>query len=161
MKRLVAVASLLTLAAACTSTPERSSVTITEIQPSFEVAANEQGPMTIVTASCGGEPVVFTGTMHIVQRVTADGSGGNHSGFLLQAHLDGVGASGNQYLLNLNESFQKNTDGASTQTFVSRTRVISKGALPNFYAKITIHTTTNANGEITADHADISAECSP
>src|SRR5947209_5743345 len=120
MKRSVALITVVLLAVGCSAEPHDTQRSITGPQPSFAVFTNERQPMTIVTASCGGEPVVFTGTMHVVQRMTVDGSGGSHSGFSLDAHLTGTGASGTEYLLNFNEMFQKNTTEASTQTFVSR-----------------------------------------
>lgn len=58
------------------------------------------------------------------------------------------------------QAFTESLDGgAATLTSVDNFRIIGKGQAPSFLAQAVVHTTINANGNVTADVALTSEEC--
>jgi hypothetical protein len=102
---------------------------------------------------CTGENVAVSGTVHIVSTSTATDSklsGTFHSN--LQA--TGIGqTSGLAYQESVvaNSRFETSLiNGQAMQTFVGRITIVAPGAQNNQTSPIIMHTTMNANGEVTS-----------
>ena len=102
---------------------------------------------------CSGENVAVSGDVHLVSTATVTAntiSGTFHSDF----HAVGLGqASGLAYEENVvaNSSFQTSLiNGEATQTFVGRINVVAPGGGNNQSSPIFMHTTMNADGDITS-----------
>jgi hypothetical protein len=111
---------------------------------------------------CSGEFVVFNGTSSGNITTFTDSSGQFHLTVLDLITGQGQGESGNRYRFSdtLNTSVISAPDFAPfviTQTLTDR--VIAQGNAPNFVLHTTVHTTVNANGEVTANTVKSSAEC--
>jgi hypothetical protein len=60
----------------------------------------------------------------------------------------------------LHESFSESLeDGAATFTSVSNFRIIGKGMAPSYIEQIILHTTINANGDVTSDFSFAGVAC--
>jgi hypothetical protein len=108
-----------------------------------------------------GEDVHITGTLHDMYHFTMDDTGGYHLVLLTQPMgVKGVGlTSGDVYQGtggNI-EQFEGNIEELST--FVNNFRIIGPGPGNNFTVHETYHFTINANGEVTAEVANLSADC--
>ncbi len=111
---------------------------------------------------CTGEVVFITGTVLLVIHETENAGGGTrrivHANF---QGVQGVSETGTRYVQAVasNEIEGGNDQGQSNFTFVDRTRLVSQTSTDNFLASLTFHVTTNANGEVTAEHEFSDAEC--
>lgn len=111
---------------------------------------------------CTGETVTLTGEQVIMVHQVDDGAGGFHETFTIHVHgITAVGASGTQYrsVGAHSDSFSTGPGRAASFTFTVAFLVVSEGGTDNFLAKATVHVTTNANGEPTAEVVDFRAEC--
>jgi hypothetical protein len=109
---------------------------------------------------CNGE--LLEGTQTLIENFTilTDSSGQRHamSTTITTGQLQGT--FGNSYTFSNTFHSSALFDGAPI--IVSEpvdTKVISQGDAPNFVLHQTIHTTINANGELTANISETSAEC--
>lgn len=112
---------------------------------------------------CGEDVIHTEGNLHILVSFTQSD---NHvSG---NFHLNPQGAklvgltTGNEYVGTgmLHESFSESLDGgAATFTFVNNFRLIGKGQAPRLLFQVIVHTTINANGDLTANVELESEEC--
>jgi len=60
----------------------------------------------------------------------------------------------------LHERFSESLNGgAATFTSVSNFRIIGKGQAPNYIEQVILHTTINANGDVTADVSLAGVDC--
>lgn len=117
-------------------------------------------PIDFVITACNGETVIFTGESHMVQNSAANGNGA-HSIVHINFHLEGTGPSGTRYIVNehLNGPFTLTFTGADTQTSEARLVAVAQGSEDNLIVHTFIHTTTNANGEITSTTFEFESEC--
>ena len=110
---------------------------------------------------CNGEPMVFSGYVHLALRFTDDAAGGIHVGQHFDTQgIKGVGAvTGATYTGNeaLNDEF--NAKYGLEETFEHHFSMITHGPLPNFVLHEVEHVTINANGEVTVFLNNFSAEC--
>jgi len=111
---------------------------------------------------CSGELVVFNGTVSGNVTSFMDSSGQIHFTAHQLVTGRGQGALGNRYSFSdtFNTSVMFDPDNAPfviTQSIVDH--VIAQGNAPNFVLHTTVHTTINANGEVTANTVNSSAEC--
>ena len=117
-------------------------------------------PIDFTATACNGETVNISGDSHVVLHLTRDA---NNTTFKthIQFHLSGTSASGIQY--NANEtvdSIEQTTDsGPRVLNSVGQLHLIAQGSADNLVVRTTIHTTVNANGQITATSFDFQVEC--
>ena len=110
---------------------------------------------------CADEVVLVTGEAMIVSHFVTDARGGSHG--LFRMLVDGVAlgeASGDAYSYHLVDNSVGNRVAADeeTRTFLV---MLKRLAPPHdvFVAKITVHVTTNANGQPTAEVFFLSSRC--
>lgn len=112
--------------------------------------------------SCTGDQVTIEGTSHLLFH--ANGSEGGHSNAKLQINfaLQGVSAaSGIKYVVNevVTTTTQSSTGGAFVFHTVGHLNVISQGGAENLKVRTEIHSTFNANGELTSSRFVFTVEC--
>jgi hypothetical protein len=134
------------------------------------ITTNEQIPFAQVAfvpcANNGaGEPVLISGTLHILQHQTISDAGHLQVKF----HFQPQGASG--VGLTTGDTYRATgvtqqtvtadlTDGAPQEfTFINNFRIVGQGPDNNLLVHQTIHITVNANGELTAEVVNTSVEC--
>lgn len=110
-----------------------------------------------------GELVLVEGTLHIQQHITI-----NNNRVTLKSHFQPQGAGGTG--LTTGDSYNavgvtQEVDtlplvgGAAEFTFINNFRLIGQGPDNNLQVKQTIHTTINANGDVTSVVDNTSIEC--
>ena len=109
---------------------------------------------------CNGETVTYEGASHVVFRATLDASGGIHLGIHLNTSVKGTGGTtGAKYSASEVINQKLNLTAAGTETVVHRFKLNGQGQVPNFTFVETLHITVNANGDVTVDRTETSAEC--
>lgn len=109
-------------------------------------------------AACFGEPVQITGEVYEVIKFQGTGNG-----LLVMVHHNPAGVTG--VGLNSGAIFhgtgvgQGVTFGDDDFTFVLSFNNIGEGSAGNFMIHQTIHMTTTANGDVTADVSNVSMSC--
>jgi len=125
---------------------------------------NEDVPISgTIFNQCNGDDVTFSGMMHIVNTYTVDAGGGTH----LKTHVNyqdvtGTGApSGVQYRVQTvtNEVVNDNNGPQTNATVISTMKLTAQGPALDYYLRIVIHVTINANGETTSNKQELSFEC--
>jgi hypothetical protein len=120
--------------------------------------------LTFDVVNCDGELITVTGTLTTVFHGTRDSTGSRH--FVIQNSFTGTGVSstGTRYVVhqqgNNTETFS--VDSGEPFTLAQQTTIIGTGSdTPDddFIGNTVIHTTVNANDEVTADIEDFNAEC--
>lgn len=112
--------------------------------------------------SCTGELIAYTGSMHIS---TAGTINDNKISFRLHINYQNLKAvgetSGIVYSGNavLNEKFNENFNGAYETTSILSQVITAPGKGNNLVVKSHVHTTINANGEVTSEITSSSIEC--
>ena len=123
---------------------------------------NETVPVEFINTSCQGEPVILTGESHVLFHATGTPSGQQATTFHINFQLSGEAASGTRYVVNetVSPTDTRDADGAPT-TFTSsgHLNVVSTDGTDNRYVRTLIHTTVNANGEITSVIFEFETEC--
>jgi hypothetical protein len=130
------------------------------------VSFNEQftfdvSPLPPIQNPCTGELVDLDGNIHVVVHGVV-----NKNKISLSLHgnfqqLSGTGATGTRYAgggasnAHVNESF----NGAFNAHLVSSTVLTTSGRDNNIFVKARFHVTVNANGDVTAEMLDVTAEC--
>lgn len=111
--------------------------------------------------SCTGDEVTINGTSHLLFH--ANGSPGGHGNEKLEINfaLRGVSASGVEYVVNetVTATTESSTGGAFVFNTVGHLNVVSKGGTENLLLRTEIHTTFNANGELTSSRFVFTVEC--
>lgn len=112
---------------------------------------------------CGEDLIHTGGNLHILITYTInDNNASGNVHFNPQAaKLVGM-SSGDEWLGTgmLHESFSESfTNGSVTFTSVSNFRIIGKGDAPNLLEQTILHTTINANGDVTADVSLAGVDC--
>jgi len=112
--------------------------------------------------SCTGDQVAIDGTSHMLFH--ANGSEGGHSNAKLQINfaLQGVSAaSGVKYVVNeaVTATTQSSAGGAFVFHTVGHLNVVSQGGAENLKVRTEIHSTLNANGELTSSRFVFTVEC--
>lgn len=133
--------------------------------PLRAVDINETTPVAFaVTNPCNGEPVVLTGTQHLIFRTTQTKNGVSY-GFSMSQNMTGVGAFGTMY----NAQFTY-TDRGHIGTpypvilsFSNSTNIISTAAAAgnrqDFHSTFSFQLTVNANGTATVDRTSSAERC--
>ena len=123
--------------------------------------SNVTVPIDFIATACNGETVIISGESHFnVISVTSD-SGQTTFITHIQFHLSGVGPTGTRYNANetVNSSETGGASGATTLNSIGQLHLISQDSSDNLTVRTTIHTTVNANGEITATSFEFTTEC--
>ena len=168
---------LATFATGCTG---QSPTQPTALTPTaFMVPAETGGPRTVTAAStlsasgtahavipqdftlytaCFGEPVHITGEVDEVIKFQQTGNG-----LLTMVHHNPAGVTGVGLISGATYHGtgvgQGTTFGDEDFTFVLSFNIIGEGSAGNFMVHQTIHMTTSANGDVTADVSDVSITC--
>lgn len=125
---------------------------------------NETVPFTSsIFNQCNGDTVTFSGNLHVVNTMTTDGSGGTH----LKTHTNyqnvtGTGTpSGITYRVKtVTNEVVNDSDGPQLNaTVISTVKLNAQGPALNYFLRIVMHITINANGETTSQTQEVSAEC--
>lgn len=121
---------------------------------------NTEMPFTATLTDCNGQPVVVAGTMHMVAHYTVSANGGTHL-HINTNWQDVSGTSGTTtYRAHSNNHFNFNSQGAQSEvTTIDNVRLISAGLTDNLKIRVTMHTTVNANGEVTASFVNFEVVC--
>jgi hypothetical protein len=111
---------------------------------------------------CGGEEVVWSGTMHILVRNTIDAAGGLHGTFhtnYQRVTITGV-TSGTAYHITDQNNFTFTTRSLPAEfTQTINGNILGPGPSNNTGFHLTLHVTINANGTTTADVVEESIRC--
>ena len=125
---------------------------------------NETVPFTSTLFNpCNNDTVTFSGNMHVTNTLTVDGSGGTH----LKTHTNyqnvtGTGTpSGITYNVRTvsNEVTNDNDGPQYNATVISTVKLTAQGPALDFYLRVVMHVTVNANGETTSSAQESSFEC--
>jgi hypothetical protein len=124
------------------------------------ITDNRTVPIDFIATACNGETVIISGESHVVVHST---SNPNHNTLKthIQFHLSGTSASGTEYVANETVDSIENSSagGAQVLNSVGQLHLISQGGGDNLVVRTTIHTTVNANGEITALSFEFTTDC--
>ncbi len=104
--------------------------------------------------SCAGEIIFTTGYVHHVHHVTLDNNGGYHYKWHMNVQsVSAVGLTTGYKYQWVNVINNQEFSGIVGQTYTSfgKLKVIGQGDVSNFAVQLTLHTTVNANGEVTAE----------
>jgi hypothetical protein len=110
---------------------------------------------------CTGDPMHCTGQLHLLTHVTDAGNGVLRIGDEMDDHLTGVDlvtAASSIGSSTYHDEFVANVFPAS-RAITADDRMISQGSGPNLNARIVIHQTYNAAGELTANTFTITSSC--
>lgn len=124
------------------------------------ITDNATIPIEFTGTSCSGEPIILFGESHLVVHAVGNP---NRTVFTthINFHLEGDTESGTHFVVN--EAVNSESTGAagSANTFqsVGRLRAISTNSQENLYVDTIIHTTVNAQGEITAVTFEFETTC--
>jgi hypothetical protein len=118
---------------------------------------NERIPISgVVLSPCTGETVAYRGTMHVVTTTKTDASGTHTAVHSNWADVKGTAVgSGRRYVLESNhkETTDVQTNGSGSFESSEYFRVISQGSLDNWFVRIRLRGTIDANGNrIVADN---------
>ncbi|PAP77121.1 hypothetical protein [Rubrivirga marina] len=121
-----------------------------ETAATADAATVTETPLRTRFTLCTGEVVVLRGTTRSVDHVRADRGGGLHLTSNYTLHVTGTGSLGNTYRGNENGTLSLNLTAGQTYTITQSTRVIGRGAAPDFRLKAVLHVTANAQGVLTS-----------
>ncbi len=129
----------------------------------FQSTDNVTVPIDFTATSCSGETVNISGESHVVVHLTVAPSGGSVFKTHIQFHLQGESASGAVYIANETvnnvEAHGSIMTDNNVLTSVGQLHLVSQGSTDNLVVRTTIHTTVNANGEITATSFEFETDC--
>jgi hypothetical protein len=131
----------------------RSAEAFQELNIEFPVSFTIPNP-------CNGEDVDVSGVFH--DRISFVFNNGGQ--LLLVEHVNaqgvtGEGDLGNTYQVQNTANTIFNGVFTGEDTVVRNLRLVSDGSAPNFEVHLLEHITVNANGTVTADFEDFTAEC--
>jgi hypothetical protein len=132
--------------------------------PANATTANVKVPFDGLPAGnvCNGEELTLYGNAHLVQHGDFVEGDTQHVSFHLNMQgVRAIGSFGNEYrFVQSQQSIQQSTAGAANEMTLEETmNVVSKGGEVNFAIHETLHTTINANGEVTADPFSFHVNC--
>ncbi|MDQ3806404.1 MAG: hypothetical protein M3416_21555 [Acidobacteriota bacterium] len=125
------------------------------------ITDNMTVPIDFIATSCTGETIIISGESHVVVHATGTPSGHGTFKTHIQFHLSGESPSGTLY--NANETVESVETGGDGTAFafnsVGNLNLVSAGSEDNLIVRTRIHTTVNANGEITSTNFEFTVEC--
>ena len=121
----------------------------------------------VVSLTCGTEiieDVYVTGALHVLYHLTVDDAGGMHVEIHDNPHgTSGIGlTSGTVFRAVGSAQVNSESNGPTEQLDVSRQAIfnlVSAGQTANFNFVAGIHSTVNANGDVTVELSEIRMEC--
>ena len=117
-------------------------------------------PIDFIATSCTGEEILISGESHVVVHAVGNP---NQTVFTthINFHLEGDTAGGTHFVVNEAVNGEETSGAGSAHTFqsVGRLRAISTGSEENLFVDTIIHTTVNANGEITSVIFEFETTC--
>lgn len=119
---------------------------------------NIRVPIEFQITSCTGEVVNFLGEMHILQHGVGNANSG-HFTLHINFHLEGTSPSGTRYVVNEHVNSSSTSAGAQTFTNEARLVAVAQGPEDNLIVHTFIHTTVNANGEVTSERFVFESDC--
>jgi len=133
---------------------ERGARTFTEVEKHLLLVR--------VEVACIGEWITVSGTFHFLSHTTLDANGGFHSkGQINPTRVYGFGeTSGIVYRGTGVTQWQNDGIVGAPQTYINNFMLIGHGSAPNLLVHQNVHTTTNANGDVTSniDHTTITCK---
>ncbi len=115
-------------------------------------------PLEFQITSCSGETVVFFGEAHVLQHSTTNANASS-SVVHIDFHLQGTGASGTRYVVSEYVNGTSTVAGAENLTSEARLVAVAEGSADNLLVHTFIHSTVNANGELTSSRFEFDTEC--
>ncbi|WP_428911935.1 hypothetical protein [Niallia sp. Krafla_26] len=120
----------------------------------------ERTPFNFISINpCNGEVITFNGVLRSMVKEHTTPSGTVHNNIHFYLHGQGVGDQGNEYVYNDIRIFVANANKQSEISSNFSLLIISKGPAPNYMLHAVLHTTFNANGEVTAVVEILKEEC--
>lgn len=125
---------------------------------------NETVPFTSsVFNQCNGDTVTFSGSLHVTNTMTIDASGSTH----LRTHTNyqnvtGTGTpSGITYRVKTvtNEVVNDSEEQQYNATVISTVKLNAQGPTLDYFLRIAMRVTVNANGETTTQVQEVLVEC--
>jgi hypothetical protein len=129
-----------------------------------EIVVNDSIPYLFVVGNpCTGEPVLLSGTLHRLVHVTTDENGGFH----FYSHFQPMGISGEGLLSGRKYhgtggtiNMTNDSSGPHVEdSFVNNFKIVGQGPGGNWMVHTNTHFTIDANGNITTNIVNTSAEC--
>lgn len=158
MKKLSLIATVVATAALCTSAATSAAVVVNDSTPLV-------GFTVFVPCANGGagELITLDGNLHTLITFTTNGNNVSGKSHFQPQGLSGVGAvTGDKYNgVGVTQDHFKSSlqNGQFTETFVNNFRMIGQGPDNNFQVHENSTLTINANGDITAEHTNLSVDC--
>ena len=120
--------------------------------------ANSRVPIDFQITSCTGEIITFLGEAHVIQQATGNPNAA-HGLTHINFHLQGTGADGTLWQVNDVLNGMEVSGGGIVFQNGGRLVAVSQGSEDNLVVETTIHTTTNANGELVVERFEFEADC--
>ena len=131
--------------------------------PSYAVTSNVRSTDLAliggVTDDCTGELGNATGRLHIITTSTADGAGGMHGAFNLDAAGTVTFGTETRYVWHQSLLFQFNGRVGETGTIIATFTLIGQGQAPNEVFPFRLHYTITPNGAVPTDWAWGNLQC--
>jgi len=127
------------------------------------VTTNVEIPINQTVTDCNGQPVVVSGTAHMVVHFTTDAHGGTHA-VVHTNYQDVTGTSQTNPAITYravntsHQTFNSNVP-QSEFTVTENVRLVSSGPTDNLIVQITTHTTINALGVATSTVTNMVVKC--
>ncbi|MBD0327380.1 MAG: hypothetical protein ICV68_13165 [Pyrinomonadaceae bacterium] len=127
------------------------------------VTTNETIPYNQTVFDCNGNPVLLSGSMHVLSHYTTGLPNGG-SRFSMHTNFQNVSGTGQvdpiEYQGVSSNHFTSNDNNPTTVfTSIQTFRLISQGSTDNLNVQIVMHMTVNANGETTSTVVNVNVEC--
>jgi hypothetical protein len=117
----------------------------------------------VITTICGaGEQISVTGRVHVLQHITQTPSGMTSRVTHINLQALGTGqVTGEQYVFtqNTNVAFNSQQPAPLQNTETETIQIIGRGQTEDRYIRALLHTTINANGELTAEVVEFDRHC--
>ncbi|HEV2705882.1 MAG TPA: hypothetical protein VGV59_08150 [Pyrinomonadaceae bacterium] len=118
-------------------------------------------PIDFIATACDGQTVIISGESRVIVHSVTSDSGQTTFRTHIQFHLSGEAPDGTRYTANetVNGTETSGTGSATTFTSIGQLHLISSGSDDNLTVRTTIHTTINANGQVTSTNFEFTTEC--
>ncbi|MCA1593292.1 MAG: hypothetical protein LC754_11725 [Acidobacteria bacterium] len=125
------------------------------------ITTNVEMPVNQTVTDCNGQPVILSGTVHMVVHSTTDANGSTHVTIHSNYQdVSGTSPSGITYRgVNSVETTFNSSGPQSEVTTVDNVLLVSQGSTDNLRISATAHITINANGVATAQFTRLAVTC--
>jgi len=127
----------------------------------FVTTDNVVVPIDFIATACDGQTITISGESRVIVHTTTSDSGQTTFKTHIQFHLAGEAPDGTRYVANetVDSIETSGTGSATTLTSIGQLNLVSQGSSDNLRARTTIHTTVNANGQVTSTSFDFTIDC--